>query len=180
MAYSNDNPVVRYRVNERTKVKKDLFVNALKRVHNVSVACEILGIARTMVYEWREGDKEFAKRWDDAILFSKEALESGAYVLLTQVYTDGRRKLSMSEERLTEFILTGMFPDKYRQRAIEIENNQINNFTIDWSKVPDEDVLAFNAGQLTLQDVYDRSLQHAQQKEPDTSADRRAEGSGET
>lgn len=164
---------------EHTATVKDMFITALKRLHNVSVVCEVLKIGRKTVYEWRDEDKEFAARWEEAKLYSCEALESAAYVKLTEAYTDGRRRLSMPEEKLTEFVLTGMFPDKYRQKyGVDIEINQQINFTIDWTKIPQEILDGYNANQLTLQDVYNWQIQHAEQKEPATSEDGCAEGSG--
>lgn len=155
------------------KAQKDVFVNTLKSVHNVRVACEIMGISRTQVYQWRNDDDEFAKRWDEAIEYSKEALESAAYLKLQKSYNDKRRKLSMPDVRLTEFLLSGMFPEKYRQR-IEMESRQLN-ITINWANVPQAALDEYLAKKITLQDVYEISLQ---QTPRDTRMGEGSEGSG--
>lgn len=149
--------IIRSRIDERTRdVKKELFINTLGKVHNVRVACHILGISYVQVYQWRKDDKNFADEWDNAIEYSKEALESAAYLKLARSYNDGRRRISMPEAKLTEFLLTGMFPDKYRQR---VDYTTTLEVTIEWAKIPDEIIEKYLAKELTLTDVYQYQIQ---------------------
>lgn len=46
---------------------KDLFLEQLKKIPNVQVAVEKVGVARSTVYKWRDEDKEFRKAMEDAL-----------------------------------------------------------------------------------------------------------------
>lgn len=173
--------VIRNRDNFRIDIQKKIFITALKKLLNVSVAVEVTGLKRSVVYEWRKDDADFAEQWDDAIALAQGALESATYLKIAQILQDDRKRLGMPEAKMIELLLGGAFPDKYKQRSIEIDNST-NNFTntIDWSIIPDDVFNAFNAGQLTLKDVYDWSLQSKEQERSATGEDRRDEGSGAT
>lgn len=169
MAHRKDSLVIRLRVEDRKQVQKDMFITILENVHTVTVAARLAGLAVDTIYRWRKEDTNFAAKWDQAITFSAEILETAVYHKLAKELTNPKA-LSMPTERLAEFMLTGMKPDKYKRAGIDIEINQLN-ITIDWSKIPDDIVKQFNANQLTLQDVYDWQIQHQEQKEPNTSED---------
>lgn len=170
--------VIYSRVEEATRNEtKRIFINTLEKVHTVRVAAKIVGINPVTLYEWKKKDPQFSEDWDNAVLYSSDALESALYLKLAQAYNDQRRRISMPEARLTEFMLSGMKPEKYRQ-AHSLEVTQLN-FTIDWSKVPDEMLAKYNAGLFTLQDVYDWSIQSQEQKGATPSEVGRAEGSCE-
>lgn len=170
MAYRANSLIIRSRVDAQTEVKKAIFVNTLKKVGTVSVACEITGIKRSSVYEWRNEDSDFAEDWDNALLLWGESLESATYLKLADVLKDARKRLSPAEAKLIEMFLAGAKPEKYRQKGIEIDNSQ-NSYTIDWASVPDELVNEFTAGRLTLQDVYERTIQFQQQARSEPSKD---------
>jgi hypothetical protein len=168
MAHRPDSLVIRNRVELKNDVQKEMFLNILEKVHTVRVAIKISGLSNYLVYGWRNEDAAFKAAWDEAIAYSADALESAAYLKLADVYSDRRRKLSAPEERLTEFMLSGMKPDKYKQRGIEIDNSvNMANLTIDWSQVPDSIFEAFKRQEITLEDVYQQTLLlKAQQKIP--------------
>lgn len=170
MAHRPDSLVIRTRVDTRTTAQKDIFITALSKLLNVSVACSVTGLTRSRVYGWRNEDPEFAERWDDAIALAEGSLESATYLKLAEMLQDARKRISPAEARLIEMYLAGAFPEKYRQRTIEIDNTQLS-ITIDWASIPQEILERFNAGQLTLQDVYDWSLQYKKQESPDPSPD---------
>ncbi len=176
MAHSPNSLVIRTRVDYKTEVRQELFLNALKKLLNVSVALEVTGISRFLAYQWKKENKEFSDKWDQAIDLAEGSLESAVYLKLAQALSDGRRKISMPEAKLIEMFLSGFFPDKYRQRY-DIDNRTLN-ITLDWSNVPDELLEQFNSGKITLEDVYQKiTIQQA------TGSDRTAEsteGSGET
>ena len=47
---------------------KDNFLKELTKVPIVQVACEKTGVSRNSVYRWRNGDEEFKKEMDNALL----------------------------------------------------------------------------------------------------------------
>lgn len=171
MAHRPDSLVIRSRVEERKQYKKDLFIHALKRLHNVSVVCEVLGIGVTTVYDWRYEDADFAERWDLAVQYSKEAFESATYVKLSKSLTNERLRLSMPEAKLIELLLSGMFPEKYRQR---VDLNTVVEVTIEWAKLPDEVIDRYLAKELTLDDVYQISLQQTTRGDSTRTSDQGA------
>jgi hypothetical protein len=46
---------------------KDLFLEQLKKVPNIQVACEKVGVARSTVYKWRDEDPEFKTALEQAL-----------------------------------------------------------------------------------------------------------------
>lgn len=172
MAHRPDSLVIRNRVELKNDVRKEMFLNILEKVHTVRVAIRISGLSNYLVYGWRKEDEAFRDAWDEAVAYSIEALESAAYLKLADVYNDRRRKLSAPEERLTEFMLMGMKPDKYKQRGIEIENNNsVTNLTVDWASVPQEIFDAFQRNEITLEDVYQRTILLQQKTPSDVEGD---------
>lgn len=161
--------IIRSRVNLRTEVQKKIFIQALTQLLNVQVACKVTGLGRTLVYQWKKEDPQFEQDWLEAIALAEGSLESATYLKLAQSLQDKRLRISIAEARLIEMFLGGFFPDKYRQNKIEINNNA--QITIDWSKVPDQVLNAFFEGNLTLNDVYQATLQSGQPERPTTSAE---------
>jgi transposase len=51
---------------KKAKVRK-AFLDELKRVPIVQVACEKVGVSRNSVYRWKAEDAEFAKAMEDAL-----------------------------------------------------------------------------------------------------------------
>lgn len=62
-----------------TPEKLTAFCAALAETCNVGKACAAVGISRQTAYEWREGDREFAARWDQAKKVGVTALEDEAH-----------------------------------------------------------------------------------------------------
>ncbi|QQR76645.1 hypothetical protein IPJ63_04075 [Candidatus Nomurabacteria bacterium] len=46
---------------------QDQFLDELRKVPIVQVACEKTGLSRNSIYRWRKDDKEFLKKMDDAL-----------------------------------------------------------------------------------------------------------------
>ena len=118
----------------RTDKKRLLFLACLKDTGgNVSRACEVSGIARQSLYDWRLADPVFAKQWDDAVEFGTDQLEQEARRRAYQgvdepVFYQGEecgavRKYS---DTLLIFLLKGRRPDKYRER-VQIDVNQLDS-----------------------------------------------------
>lgn len=51
----------------KTNKSKELLIEQLRKTPIVQVSCEKTGIGRASFYRWREGDKEFAKKAEEAI-----------------------------------------------------------------------------------------------------------------
>ncbi len=108
----------------RTPEKEIAFLAALAATCNVTKACEAAGLGRMTVYEWRQGDDEFAVKWETALRIGAEALEDEAKrrafdgvdepVFHLGVATDTVRKYS---DTLAIFLLKGALPEKYRENA---------------------------------------------------------------
>ncbi len=116
----------------RTDKKRTAFlISLIETGGNVSRACEVAGLARQRVYEWRTVDEQFALAWDEAVETGTEELEQEArrraYSGVDEpVFYQGEacgtiRKYS---DTLLIFLLKGRKPDKYRER-----------FTIDVNKL---------------------------------------------
>jgi len=75
----------------------DTFIEALRIVPVVRLACERAGISRKTAYQWRERDEEFRQRWE-------EALADGIDVLEAQAHARARN----GSDRLLEFLLKNL------------------------------------------------------------------------
>ncbi len=53
-------------MSKKNKVK-DSFLEELKKIPIVQVACEKTGISRNSIYRWKREDKEFSKLMDEAL-----------------------------------------------------------------------------------------------------------------
>ena len=108
----------------RTSEKRQKFLDALAQTCNITKACEISGIGRASVYDWRGEDEGFAKDWKKALEIGSELLEDEAVRRAREgveepVYQGGRlvghvRKYS---DTLLIFLLKGAKPEKYRENV---------------------------------------------------------------
>jgi|SRR5215213_2566501 len=107
----------------RTPEKYEKFLNTLRRTANVSRACKAEGIGRATAYEWRETDKAFAARWDEAVEEGLDTLEQEA----RRRALKGVRRAHFYKgeiigwekeysDTLLIFLLKGGRPEKYRER----------------------------------------------------------------
>ena len=94
--------------------KKDKFLEALAQNGIVGLACDIAGIGRRTVYEWRSADDAFAARWYDALQAAGERLEAEA-----------RRRATSGSDTLLIFLLKGIYPEKYRDRYDVRSDNKV-------------------------------------------------------
>lgn len=46
---------------------KDLFLEQIRKIPIIQVACEKVGVARSSVYRWRDEDEEFCKELEKAL-----------------------------------------------------------------------------------------------------------------
>ena len=113
---------------KRTPEKYEKFLATLQKTGgNISRACKAEGIARNTAYTWRDEDKDFAIRWDEALQAGLDELEQEARRrafegLQNAVFYKGEvvgyeREYS---DTLMIFLLKGGRPEKYKDRQ-EIE-----------------------------------------------------------
>ncbi len=101
--------------------RKRAFLHALADTVNVAAACRDAGVPRRTVYDWRDADPDFARRWNDALddgidlleaMLHRRAFEGvekpvwhkGEQVGTTRHYSDA----------LAMFLLKAHRPERYR------------------------------------------------------------------
>ena len=66
------------RTEKREAAQREQFLAALSETASVTRACEITGLPRRTVYNWRATDPEFAQAWEVALDLGTDALEDEA------------------------------------------------------------------------------------------------------
>ncbi len=101
--------------------KQDLFLKALTETVNVTLSCRKAGVPRRTVYDWREADAAFARRWDEALEEGIDLLEAEAHRRAFEgverpVYYKGERvgEWRHYSDALATFLLRAHRPEKYR------------------------------------------------------------------
>lgn len=95
---------------KRTPTKKEKFLKSLSTgVPNVSKACKAAAIGRTLAYQWKREDPEFAQEWEDAYQNAVDGLEQSAW-------QRAQRRKDPSDTLLI-FLLKGHRPERYKDRA---------------------------------------------------------------
>jgi hypothetical protein len=61
-----------------TPKRKEAFLKQLRKIPNISLACNVLKIQREVAYAWRNTDLEFKEKWDKALLEGLDNLEGRA------------------------------------------------------------------------------------------------------
>lgn len=64
------------------------FLEELRKVPIVQVACEKAGVSRNSVYRWKREDKEFAKQFDEALADGVEFVNDMSESQLLQLIKD--------------------------------------------------------------------------------------------
>jgi transposase-like protein len=116
---------------------REPFLSALRGSGNVRNACDVAGVARQVVYRWRDQEEEFSSEWSDAIAEAVELLEHEAH-----------RRAMESSDTLLIFLLKAHKPEVYRESrapvgssAIEVKDGERSvTFTLDISR-PEGDEL---------------------------------------
>jgi len=108
---------------KRTPEKVSSFLAALMIYGNVTKAANETGIDRQRWYEWRSGDVDFAKAWNEAAQIGVEALEDEArrraFDGVDQpIYHLGNKidTVKKYSDTLLIFLLKAHRPEKYRER----------------------------------------------------------------
>ena len=108
----------------RTPEKRQKFLDALAQTCNITRACEISGIGRASIYEWRNENQDFAKGWKSALDMGADMLEDEAVRRAKDgvekpIYQGGKLVGHVQEysDTLLIFLLKGARPEKYRDRV---------------------------------------------------------------
>lgn len=62
----------------RTVRRKEHFLKLLESLYingNVTLALKVSRHSRTTVYRWRKDDQEFAKKWDEIVMYADEIMK---------------------------------------------------------------------------------------------------------
>lgn len=113
----------------RTPKREAIFLQYLSETCNVKIACSRAGIARRTVYDWRDENADFAKRWDKALdigvtVLEDEVVRRALDGVVKPVYQKGRKVGTVREfsDTLLIFALKAYRPKKYRDN-IKIDAN---------------------------------------------------------
>ena len=89
---------------KRTAKAANTILSTLSDGLSIAAACSAAGIGRTMFFEWRRDDPEFAEQCEAAIEQGTDKLEDIA-----------RQRAAEGSDTLLIFLLKGRRPDKYRE-----------------------------------------------------------------
>lgn len=100
-----------------TALKKEEFLNALRKFPNVTKACRAIGVSRNAVYAHKNEDAEFSLQWEEALEEAIDTVEEEAL----------KRGLSGQSDTLLIFMLKALRPDKFKERS---ETKQVHDGSI--------------------------------------------------
>lgn len=87
-------------------------------------SCEMAGLPRSTVYDWRHADQAFAQAWDAALELGTDALEDEAvrrayHGTDKPVYQGGKQVGTVREfsDTLLIFMLKARRPEKFKERS---------------------------------------------------------------
>ncbi len=102
---------------------KEKVIEAISTGLRVSSAAKAAGISRTTIYNWKDSDPDFKKRYDEAFEASTERLEEAAYDLALRgserpIVAGGEviDHFKVPEPRMLEFMLKSRKPNTYGDR----------------------------------------------------------------
>jgi hypothetical protein len=64
---------------DRTAIRKEKFIRALKGSSSITKACKASGVPRRTAYDWKAADKDFAQKWDDAYEEGTDVIEDAVF-----------------------------------------------------------------------------------------------------
>lgn len=104
--------------------KKDRFLELLGENGSITKSAEVAGIPRRTVYNWRDSDKAFAKKWDKSVDLGSDSLEDEATRrayegTLKPVFQGGVQVGEIREfsDTLLIFLLKARKPEKFKDRG---------------------------------------------------------------
>ncbi len=104
------------------------FLREFARTGSVSAACRATGLARRTVYNWRDADADFRRRWDAARgrgveRLRDEAMERGLVGAEVPVWHDGRiiDHVARPDPRVLWRLLQALQAETYGPQARELQ-----------------------------------------------------------
>ena len=101
-------------------------IQAIAQTGNLTLASQIAGVDRAVVYRRYKADAEFRQQYD-------EAMETGIDIL----EAEARRRAMAGSDTLLIFLLKGARPEKYRDNYHVTSTTQPTNYVIDLG-LPDD------------------------------------------
>lgn len=105
----------------------ELFFQQLATTCNVTQSAAVIGVSRQHVHHKRRNDKEFAKRWEDAIEQGIDALEAEARRRAKEgfkrpIYYQGKHvgDETLYSDPLMITLLKAHRPDKFRDKGFDL------------------------------------------------------------
>ncbi len=118
---------------------KPAFLAALAIDPNVTAAARDAGISRQAAYAAREGDREFADAWEDAIDQAVDSMESEARRRAMQgtekpVFYQGEEcgRVREYSDQLIMFLLRAHRPEKYRENVKLDHSGSITTIRVEY------------------------------------------------
>lgn len=115
------------------RAMREAFIEALSGGATITHAARTVGAGRSTVYEWRDEDPEFARRWDEAYAEGADTIEQEAFRRAVQgiegrpVTFRGQVVAEMTEysDTLLLALLKARKPNEYRERVDLRHSGQI-------------------------------------------------------
>lgn len=131
---------------KRTRQREKQFLDQLALNGNVGQAADLIGCGRQTVYDWRNADPEFKKKWEEAIERAVDRLEQEAWRRAVEgvdepVYYQGEAvdfKKTYSD-KLMELMLKAHRPQKYGGMRADAEPQQPVQIIFNQQSVQDDD-----------------------------------------
>ena len=118
----------------RTPKDQATFLEALQNTANVSTSCQVAGLSRSFVYDWRAADPEFAADWASALELGCDALEDeavrrGCEGHLKPVFYQGKEVGAIREysDTLLIFMLKARRPARFRDNYLPAQHAGADN-----------------------------------------------------
>src|SRR5262245_61740375 len=118
---------------KRTPEKRAAFLAKLAEGGSVNAAVTAARIGRTMAYEWRAADADFATAWDQAVEAGTDALEDEAVRRARDgvdepVFYQGQQcgTVRRYSDTLLIFTLKARRPEKFKERPVRLQLPEIN------------------------------------------------------
>ncbi len=94
-------PKAQETIEQRIKNEKARVIEAAKNTLSITNAATKAGVGRSTIYAWENGDQDFKKQLEEALLFKLESVRDGAlikfnnYVVNSESDNDWRAQLSL-------------------------------------------------------------------------------------
>lgn len=120
----------------RASQARKLFIDSMRRMPNIRIACESAGVSRKAALAWREKYPEFARKWDEAKEEAIDLLEAQCWMRAGQgtkkpiFMRDAKNNPVMVAEvpeysdKMAELLLRAHRPSKYTKNVDVTSNGQ--------------------------------------------------------